>query len=457
MADRPVVIVSNRGPLSFRRDEAGELVARRGAGGLVSGLAPLVVGTPTVWLAAAMSDADRDAAATGTIEAEGFRVRTLSIDPDDYRSAYQVIANGTLWFVHHGLFDHAREPVIDEVWRRAWEGYRRTNEAFAEAVAEEAPDGAAVLVQDLHLALLAPRLHELRPDVETVHFSHTPFARPEELEVLPEEVRHELLGAMARFGSCGFHTERWATAFNRCCQDNAVPPPRTFVSPLAPDPDDLASTLRSEACQVAGRGIDAELDGRRFVVRVDRIELSKNLLRGFRAFDELLARYPQWREQVVFGAYVYPSREGLENYRRYRSEVEALVEQVNERWGTAGWRPVLYDPSDDHPRSVAALRRADVLLVNPIRDGLNLVAMEGVLASDRCSALVLGTGAGAWDLLGDDAFDVNPYDVSATADRLHEALSLDADARRDHHRALQKVVAARTPADWLADQLRATG
>ncbi len=457
MADRPFLIVSNRGPLSFRHDDAGDLVARRGAGGLVSGLAPLVVDTPTIWLAAALSPADRAAAAGGTIEAEGFRVRMLAIDPDDYRAAYDVIANGTLWFVHHGLFDHAREPVIDAGWRRAWDSYRRTNEAFAEAAAEDAPDGAVVLVQDLHLALLAPRLRELRPDVETVHFSHTPFARPDELTVLPTEVRRELLGAMAAFGACGFHTERWAAAFSACCDEDAVPPPRTFVSPLAPDPRDLASTLAGDACRGAGDDIDAELAGRRFVVRVDRIELSKNLLRGFLAFDELLDRYPQWREQVVFGAYVYPSREGLENYRQYRAEVEALIERVNDRWASDGWQPVVYDPSDDYPRSVAALRRADVLLVNPIRDGLNLVAMEGVLASDRSCALVLGTGAGAWDVLGGAALDVNPYDVSATADRLHQALSLGDDARREHHRALRELIAARTPADWLADQLDAAG
>lgn len=455
MAERPIVIVSNRGPLSFSLDPTGALVARRGAGGLVSGLAPLVVGTSTTWVAAAISDADRQAAAGGMIEAEGFRVRTLSIDADDYRSAYDVIANATLWFVHHGLFDHARQPVIDADWRRAWDGYRRTNDAFAAAVAQEAPEGAVVLVQDLHLALVGPPLRQSRPDLATVHFSHTPFASPEELAVLPVEVRQELLAAMGAFGACGFHSSRWAAAFAACCQRDAVPPPPTFVSPLASDPDDLAATIASEPCQAATRAIEADLGQRRFVVRVDRIELSKNLLRGFLAFDELLDRYPQWRGQVVMGAYVYPSREGLEDYRRYRAEVEALVKQVNTRWGTPDWLPVVYDPSDDYPRSVAALRRADVVLVNPIRDGLNLVATEGVLASDRDNTVVLSTGAGAWDLLGGAAFDVNPFDVSATADRLDQALSLDDAARRDHHHALHRIADARTPADWLADQLQA--
>ncbi len=457
MPDRPVVIASNRGPVSFRHRPDGELVARRGAGGLVSGLAPLVVGTGTTWVAAALSEADREAAAGGTIEAEGFRVRTLSIDPADQHDAYDLISNRTLWFLHHGLFAHAREPVFDAAWRRAWEGYRRYNRAFAEALADAAPEGAAVLVQDLHLALVAPALAELRPDLRAAHFSHTPFAPPGELAVLPDEHRRELLGAMAAFHACGFHTRRWADAYEGCCRADGIAAPPAFVSPLAPDPDDLAGTLGSAACRRAGDEIDRRLGDRRFVVRVDRIELSKNLLRGFQAFDELLERSPRWRGRVVFGAYVYPSREGLESYRRYRADVEDLVTSINDRWGDRGWQPVDYDPSDDYPRSVAALARADVLLVNPIRDGLNLVAMEGVLASRRHAALVLGTGAGAWDLLGDAALDVNPYDVTATAARLDQALSLDDAGRRRHHDALQALVAARTPADWLADQLAAAG
>ena len=184
MADRPVVIVSNRGPVSFRRDEHGELVAKRGAGGLVSGIGPLVAGTGATWIAAAMSDADREAAAGGVIEAEGFRVRALDLDPDDFRLAYDVVCNAVLWFVHHGLFETARRPRFDRRWREAWAAYRRVNDAFADAVVADAPDGAAVLIQDYHLCLVAPRVAERRPDLTLVHFSHTPFAPPELLRVL---------------------------------------------------------------------------------------------------------------------------------------------------------------------------------------------------------------------------------------------------------------------------------
>lgn len=451
------MIVSNRGPLSFRRDEDGHLVARRGAGGLVSGLAPLIVGTSTIWLAAAISDGDREAATGAVIEAEGFRVCTLAVDRDDYRRAYDVVCNATLWFTHHDLFALARQPLFDTEWWEAWEAYRRVNAAFADGVAELAPEGAVVLVQDYHLTLVATLLGNRRPDLTVIHFSHTPFAGPAGLRVLPPAVRAELLDGMAAHHACGFHTSRWADAFGRCCDDNRVPRPATFVATLAPDVDDFLRVAAAAPCRAALADLESRLGSRRLIARVDRIELSKNLLRGFTAFDDLLTRYPQWRGEVVFGAFVYPSREGLASYAAYRHDVERAVAGINERWGTQEWTPVLYDDSDNFPRSVAALRRYDALLVNPIRDGLNLVAKEGPLVNDRNGVLLLSSEAGAFEELGGVALGVHPYDVRGTADALNRALAMEPEERADHAVAVRAVAAARTPADWLADQFEAAG
>ena len=192
-------------------------------------------------------------------------------------------------------------------------------------------------------------------------------------------------------------------------------------------------------------------------MRVDRIELSKNILRGFLAFEDLLERYPEWRERVVFGAYVYPSREGLPEYLAYRQEVEASVRRINERLATADWTPILYDASDDFPRSVAALRRADVVLVNPMRDGLNLVAKEGPLVNERDAVLVLSPEAGVWDELAGAARPVHPFDIAGTADALPAALAATPEERATEAAELRRRAAARTPADWLADQLAAAG
>jgi trehalose 6-phosphate synthase len=455
--DRAVVVVSNRGPLSFRQGDGGELVAKRGAGGLVSGLGPLVAATDTLWVAAAMSDGDRAAAAAGVIDAEDFRVRLLSVDPETYRQAYDVVSNQVLWFVHHGLYDLPREPGFGTDLRDAWHAYREVNRAFADTVADVAPPGAAVLVQDYHLGLLGLGLAERRPDLDAVHFSHTPFATPTWLRILPEHVAAEVLSGMAAHRACGFHSQRWAADFAACCHDVLALEPRTFVSPLPADAEDVRRAAASPACDAALAEIAEEVGDRQVIARVDRIELSKNLLRGFQAFDDLLARTPEWRGHVVFVASVYPSRTGVPAYIEYQQDVEALVEQINERWATPGWTPIVYDTRDDYPRSVAVLRRADVLLVNPIRDGLNLVAKEGGIVNERDAVLCLSPEAGVWDEVGEAALAVPPFDIAGTADVLDRALRMPADERAGLAARLRELSVARRPADWLADQLAAAG
>lgn len=454
--DRPVVIASNRGPLSFHRGRRGEPVATRGAGGLVSGLAPLVAGTGATWVAAAMSDGDRAAAARGVIDAEGMRVRLVSVDAETYRLAYDVVSNQTLWFVHHGLYDLPRAPAFRRDFREAWQAYRAVNAAFADTVAETAPDGAAVLVQDYHLGLLGQLLAERRSDLAAVHFSHTPFATPGWLRVLPRPIAAEVLAGLAAHRACGFHAARWVDEFRACCAVLLGLSPRTFVSPLPADADDMREAAASPACAEALADIEATVGDRAVIARVDRIELSKNLLRGFQAFDDLLEQRRELRERVVFLASVYPSRTGVPAYRAYQREIEALVEEVNDRWASPGWTPIVYDPRDDYPRAVAVLRRADVLLVNPLRDGLNLVAKEGAIVNERDAVLCLSPEAGVWDELGAAALPVQPFDVAETADALATALAMPAGERRARAARLRELAVARRPADWLADQLAAT-
>jgi trehalose 6-phosphate synthase len=455
--DRPVVIASNRGPLSFRRDERGQLAASRGAGGLVSGLGPLVAGTDATWFAAAMSEGDREAAAKGVVDAGGFQVRLLALDADQYRLAYDVVSNQVLWFVHHGLYELPREPSFGRELREAWHAYRAVNQEFADAVADDAPQGAAVLVQDYHLGLLGLGLAERRPDLATVHFSHTPFATPSWLRVLPDQIAGEVLSGLAAHRACGFHSQRWADDFLACCRETLALAPATFVSPLPADADDVRGAASTPACDAALTEIEAQVGDRAVVARVDRIELSKNLLRGFQAYDDLLEHEPVWRERVVFVASVYPSRTGVPAYLDYQREVEALVARINERWGTADWTPVVYDTRDDYPRSVAVLRRADVLLVNPIRDGLNLVAKEAAIVNERDVVVCLSTEAGVWDELSDAALPVQPFDVAGTAEALAAALAMPPDERRARADVLRRLAVARRPADWLADQLAAAG
>jgi trehalose 6-phosphate synthase len=455
---RPIVIVSNRGPVSFHLDGAGTPVARRGAGGLVSGLGPLVRDTGALWVAAAMTDGDREVATLGACDAEGYRIRLLDVDPETWSQHYDRVCNEALWFAHHGLFDPVYAPAWPSGWvDEAWDAYRRVNASFAAAIASDAPDGAVVLVQDYHLCLVAPPVRAARPDLRLIHFSHTPFAPPIWASTLPAVARAELLAGMAAHHACGFHSARWEGDFSASCRAEGVAVPATFVAPLAPDPADLEASLGSDRAQGAIAELDALAGDRALLVRVDRIELSKNVLRGFAAYEQFLEARPDWRERVVFGAFVYPSRQGVADYDRYAAAVVAQVDRVNERFGTDSWTPVHYDPTDDYPRSVAALSRADAVLVNPLRDGLNLVAMEAMLLNRRNGQLILSPEAGAWDALGGaGAWRADPFDVGATAHAIGAALDASPAERAERSGRLRAAVAARTPADWLDDQLAAT-
>ncbi len=455
------VIVSNRGPLAFHLVD-GLPVVGESAGGLAGSLHPMVVGTGATWVASAMGEADRDAVAAGLMADSGLRIELVEPEPDVYNMAYNVVSNAILWFCHHHLFDASRRPRADRHLNEAWDAYRESNEQFAHRVAKVAPEDGRVLVQDYHLALVGSELARLRPDLRTAHFTHTPFADPSVLRMLPTAIGDELLAGMAGFGTCGFHTERWAAAYRRSQAEiggrggDGRPVP-SFVSALSTDPIALQAEADHPAVAEALGRIEERVGGsdRQVIVRVDRMELSKNLLRGFWAYDELLEREPHRRERVVFVALAYPTRQGLPEYLAYQNEVESTVARINDRWGTPGWTPVVLEVEDDYHRSLAALTRYDVLLVNPVRDGLNLVAKEGPLLNTRSGVLALSREAGAFDELGPSALEVNPFEVTGTAEVLSRALDMDAEERTTRADALRRTVTARSPRDWLNDQLHA--
>jgi trehalose 6-phosphate synthase len=456
------IVVSNRGPLSFRFDASGELRAVPGGGGLVSSIGPLLAGTGATWVSMTMGAADREAVEQGRMVDDDFNLLPVVVDDDTYRAAYDVVANTTLWYCHHHLFDLPRRPRFDRHWRQAWEGYRRYNQLVADAVIAHAPLGATVLVQDYHFSLLGHMLAEGRPDLHAVHFCHIPFADPNMLRVLPDAAAGELLVGLAGFAACGFHASRWVDGFRACYADpqlaalagvESAPP--SFVSSLSSDHAGLLAEAASPACATSVATLRAQTGGRRIVLRVDRVEPSKNIVRGMLAFEELLVAYPEWRDQVVHVALVYPSRQGLAEYLAYGAEITHTAERINHAWGTASWTPILLQVEDDRPRSLAALTISDVLLVNPVRDGLNLVAKEGALLNEGEGVLVLSREAGAWEELSEAAIGVNPFDVSGTADALHVALSMDLSERRRRAARLRSIVLSRTAADWLGEQLAA--
>jgi trehalose 6-phosphate synthase len=457
------IVVSNRGPLTFRTGPDGDLVPVPAAGGLASSVHRLLAGSDTTWASVTMGAADREAVSKGRMHVEGLDLVPVVIDDETYRQAYDVIANTTLWYVHHHLFDLPNRPRFDRHWRQAWEGYRAYNRAMADAVSERAGDGDTVLVQDYHFSLLGRMLAERRPDLHTVHFLHTPFAAPAMLAVLPDDVSSELLDGMAGYGACGFHCHKWESDFLGCYAAAAGPgrgpvAPRTFVAPLGLDVDGVADEAAGDGVAAAAVALRAEVGGRRVVARADRMEPSKNIVRGMLAFEELLVARPEWRGQVVHVVCAYPSRQGLAEYLAYAADVEHTAERINHAFADGGWAPIVLSVSDDYARSLAALTLSDVLLLNPVRDGMNLVAKEGPLVNKSDGVLVLSREAGAWEELeldGGGALGVNPFDVAGTADALHAALTMSSTARTARAGALRAAVRERTSADWWADQLAA--
>ncbi|MGQ5636492.1 MULTISPECIES: alpha,alpha-trehalose-phosphate synthase (UDP-forming) [unclassified Streptomyces] len=461
-----VLVASNRGPVSYAVDDSGALRAKRGGGGLVSGLSAIGSDADSLWVCAALGDGDREAvrrAGGGLLPAEdsgGQRVRMLDIDARVHADAYNGIANSVLWFVHHMLYQTPLEPVFDAEFRRQWASYETYNRAFAEALAEAAADGAAVLVQDYHLCLVPGMLRELRPDLRIGHFSHTPWAPPEYFRLLPGDIREQLMAGMLGADRVAFLTRRWADAFRDCAQaflGSGMPAgTRIGVHGLGADGDFLRKRAHEPDVEERMAALREEIGaGRRTIVRVDRTELSKNIVRGLLAYRQLLEDHPEWRERVVHVAFAYPSRQDLAVYRDYTAAVQRVAEEINSAYGTPGWTPVVLHVKDDFARSLAAYRLADVALVNPIRDGMNLVAKEVPVVSDEGCALVLSQEAGAYEELGPHAFAVNPYDVLETARALHEALSLPDAERAERSKRLADAATALPPARWFLDQLRA--
>ncbi|MGW8764193.1 alpha,alpha-trehalose-phosphate synthase (UDP-forming) [Streptomyces sp. NPDC055815] len=444
-----VLVASNRGPVSYALGEDGSLDARKGGGGLASALST-IDSQESLWVCAALGAGDREAVRRGTGEPG---VRMLDIDPAVYADAYNGIANSVLWFLHHHLYDIPREPVFDAGFRRRWESYRSYNRAFAEALAAEAAERAAVLVQDYHLALVPGQLRDLRPDLRIAHFTHTPWASPAYLRMLPADIREELLRGMLGADRLGFHTRAWAEAFEAGAGD--LGDTRVAAYPLGVDGEELrALAYRPQVDDRLARLRD-EIGHRKTIVRVDRTELSKNILRGLEAYRELLTTHPEWRDRVVHLASAYPSRQDLEAYRTYTASVTELAADINTEFGTADWRPVLVSVEDDFTRSLAAYRLADVALVNPVRDGMNLVAKEIPVVSESGCALVLSREAGAYEELHEDAITVNPFDVTETAEALHTALTMPPTERADRTKRLAATATAHPPQRWFLDQLEA--
>lgn len=469
------VIVSNRGPVTFSRSEAGGRDYSRGAGGLVTALNAVVnQHENTVWIASAMSEEDIEVSREpAPYEVENLRISLVEHEDEAYNLMYNQIANPLLWFVQHGLYNLPYAPQFGEDTRRAWEdGYLTVNRNFAEATANivEEIESPVILLHDYQLYMVPRFLREQlgeRADGAFISlFVHIPWPEPDYWRVLPEYIREGVLESLLEANMVAFHTERYARNFVDTAihilglegdaekgviyKDGREVWVRDY--PISIDPAEFEELAESDEVKDE-EGAIQDLPGQ-LLARVDRLDLSKNTVRGFEAYGRMLERHPEMKEQVTFLARVQPSREDVPEYAEYAEVVRDTVERINDHHGTESWKPIELSMEDSFPLSVATYKNYDVLLVNAVRDGMNLVAKESAVINERNGVLVLSENAGAYEELGEPALVVNPFDVDEQAEAIYEALSMDEEERRKRYEALQEIVRSNTIEHWVEAQMK---
>lgn len=469
-----IIIASNRGPFSFRKKGRGFSV-ERGAGGLVTALSALAERHAVLWVASAMSDDDRAWAQQhdGQIQdVEGISLKLVEPNLEDYEGYYNEIANPLLWFIQHQLWDTPRTPSItDRTWDAWNNGYLSVNKLFAEAIAEAAKGAqrpVIVLPQDYHLYMVPQYLRRLVGDeVQIQPFVHIPWPGPDAWRILPQAMRDTLLSSLLKSDRVGFQTEKDAFNFVQTCRfylgahaygrRDAVEYAGRDVGavsyPISIDVEKLRQLSDEQVTQLERSQLLNSVGDRQVILRVDRVEPSKNNLRGFQAYRALLEKHPEHRGKVQMLALLVPSRMEVDEYQDYLGEIMAEAGTINAQYSDSIWEPVRIILGDNYTRAIAAMQMYDVLLVNPLADGMNLVAKEGVLVNRKNGVLVLSEYAGAFYELGDHALIVSPFDVFGTAEALHHALTMPSGEREDRAIALRDIVTKADVREWFAAQV----
>jgi len=480
LSDRRLIIASNRGPVEHRWNEETEtLESKRGSGGVVTAVSAVSRFASPTWVASAMTDGDRRLAAEHPNEVIDwaqnglrYRLRYVVSKPEEYKDYYGAISNPLLWFLQHYMWDAPRTPNITRETRRAWRSYESVNKAMAEAIAEEVDrdeQEALVMLHDYHLYLTAGALRpKLSRKALITHFIHIPWPGPGYWGLLPADLRESIFESLCACDVAGFQTALYARNFLNTCAEMLPGAEVDFqagtvkaggrttharVYPISIDVDGLLTLAESVEVREHRHRLRARC-GDYTIVRIDRVEPSKNIVRGFRAFEQLLEDFPEYRSRVKFLAFLVPSRLSVDEYKKYLEEIMVSAGWINTRFSDGMWQPIEIFVGENYPRAVAAMQLYDVLLVNPMIDGMNLVAKEGATTNQTNGVLVLSEGAGAAEQLGEAALVVSPADIIGTSEALHEALEMSLEERSRRAEFLRESVAREDITMWLYHQLQ---
>ncbi|MDD5447897.1 MAG: trehalose-6-phosphate synthase [Actinomycetota bacterium] len=475
---RHLIIASNRGPVEFHTGEDGEIHPQRGGGGLVTALdVALEAATNATWVASAITPEDEVVSeqAGGPFMAPtggpACQIRLIPIGDRAFHRYYNIISNLLLWFMQHYLWDIPHWPNIDETTHVAFgEGYRVVNQLFARNIADIASrtsEESIVMLQDYHLYLCASYLRQEMPSIKIEHFTHIPWCQPDYLRLLPPYMRDEIIEGLLACDVVSFQTSRYARNFLWSCKELTphevdidggrvkVGKKEVLVThhPISIDARELSATASSEEINHWRKNLSAKIGRKKKILRVDRVEFSKNILRGFEVFRRFLDLYHEWWGKVVFINYLYPSRMSLAKYRNYLAEIREEVERLNDEFSTKRWEPVLLRVEDNYPQSIAALCDYDVLFVNSLFDGMNLVSKEGAVVNENNGVIILSENAGSYSELADWVIPISPLDTEGSARAINEALLMPEEEKAAWAGELKRAVSSQSAEDWLIGQL----
>lgn len=467
-----IIAASNRGALVFDVND-GQVQATRGAGGLVTALSTAMQGYDNIWISAGISQGDKyviEHDLYDQIDGIESNFRFVDIGSKEYDDYYNVISNKLLWFCYHYLWKLSYDPVIGSKEIDAWQSYKKVNWLFARQIIAEIADRKNPLVSlhDYHLLLAAKYIRNETDKAVISHFSHTAWPQSDYMSILPKEIVGDIFDGMLANDLLGFQSQKYRHNFLLCVSqltgrsvdfetgliyaDGRII--KTAVYPISVDSEKIIKQARSSKVREYGTDIRKKFEGLKILVRIERADPTKNTLRGLEAYRRFLIKYPKYKEKVAYACLMYSSRTDIAEYNEYFDRVKTLVGEINTEFGNKNWEPIYLDVQDNYERSLAALSLYDVLVVNSVYDGMNLIAKEGPLVNQNNGVLLLSENTGAFDEIGEHSLGINPFSIEDTADKMDQALSMDQQSRKMMYEELVKAVKSNTAKIWLERQLK---
>ena len=477
-SQRPLILVSNRGPVEHQMSGDGWPEARRGSGSVVTAFNSLAQKFEFTWVASAMGEGDRVVSENGQgphikspLPGHEINLRYVVTPRRVYHKYYNILCNPLLWFLQHYMWNPPYNPNVDAAVHDAWEsGYIPVNQAFANAVISEAQaleQAPIVIGHDYHLYLMPEFVRKEVPEAVIQHFVHIPWPTPQYWHMIPDYIIRRICESLCTTDLLGFQT----IGDVRCFLDTV----EEFVPDVTVDRTShtVARNGRTTSVKVYPISINVEevqrianspraLDyenrlsadtGDVTIVRIDRAEPNKNIVRGFRAYELMLTRYPELKGKVKFLAFLVPSRTHIRQYQRYMDEIQQVIQQINNNHGTDDWQPIVPFIENNYTQAIAGMKLYDVLLVNTIIEGMNLVAKEGPVVNNRDGVLVLSHSSGVYQQLSDGAISVSPTDIEGTMEALHQAITMSAEDRKARAARMLNSVCREDINHWLYQQM----